>query len=454
MSRKLSPQRVRFHQQHPASKISTRALASAIKTGGEFFSDGRSISLLRDSSTKRLNLLLAGGKDEVTGFVVQYAGRTYVAPDLADSFEQAIVFPGEPRDFGSTAVLFRGIKESIMNFGVPGQAALAASYFVLSSWFVEILPAAPFLLISGPRAEASLLLALLSCLVRHPLPLIEISAARLRSLPMNLHPTLLIDDELMPDPLFRLLSVSSNRNANIVITGGVTNAYGAKALYCGPLARDDSFGDAVMQIHLTLSDGMLPILNQKDRQDLAAKFQPSLLAYRVKNIVQVAAAQFNSQGLPRECQLLASLLAVCIVDAPELQAGVGSLLEAQHQQTRADRWGDLRCAVIEAILSRCHRRQNEGDVVHVGDIAADAAAILSGRGETAKLEPRAIGSILRDLGLNGRRDSRGYRFVLDDLFCYRIHKLAQQFDVATVQEGGLTTCADCRGNDLVRFRGA
>jgi hypothetical protein len=36
--------------------------------------------------------------------------------------------------------------------------------------------------------------------------------------------------------------------------------------------------------------------------------------------------------------LLASLLAVCIVDAPELQAGVGSLLEAWHQQTRADRW--------------------------------------------------------------------------------------------------------------------
>jgi hypothetical protein len=113
MSCKLSPERVRFQQQHAASNISTRTLTSTIKTGGEFFSDGRSISLLRDSSTERLKLLLAGGK-----------GRGN--------------WVRGPIDFGTV--------------------------------------------------EASLLLALLSCLVRHPLPLVEISAAPLRSLPMNLHP--------------------------------------------------------------------------------------------------------------------------------------------------------------------------------------------------------------------------------------------------------------------------
>ena len=56
------------------------------------------------------------------------------------------------------------------------------------------------------------------------LPLVPISAGSLRSLPMSLSPTLLIDDELISDSLFRLLSVSSNRNANIVVTRGVTNA--------------------------------------------------------------------------------------------------------------------------------------------------------------------------------------------------------------------------------------
>jgi hypothetical protein len=174
----------------------------------------------------------------------------------------------------STGALFAAIKESIVNCGLSEHAAQVAVYFLLSSWFVEILPVAPFLLISGPRAEASLLLALLSRLVRHP------------------------------------------------------------------------------------------------------------------------------------------------------------------------------------VLSRCHRRQDEADVVYVGDIAADAVAILTGRGETAKLEAREIGSILRDLGVNGKRNRRGYRFVLDDPFCHRIHKLAQQFDVATAQEGGLVTCPDCAETGLVSTVGA
>jgi hypothetical protein len=379
---------------------------------------------------------------------VESGGQLYCPPRLSVSLQQAMLFPVGMRDFASTTALFTAVKDSLLHHGLPEDVALSATYFIFSSWFSEVLPAAPFLLISGPRPEANLLLQLLGCLVRHPLPLVEISASNLRSLPMQLRPTPLVDNELVRDSLLRLLSVSSNRSANILLKDGVVNTYSAKVLYQGTGAGDDSFGDAVMHINLALSDRMLPILNQKHRQDLAAEFQPGLLAYRVKNIARVAAAQCTFPGLPRQCQLLASLLAVCIVDAPELQAGVGSLLEVGHQQTRADRWGDLQCVVIEAILSCCHRRQNEGDIVYVGDIAADAAAILSGRGETTKLEPRAIGSILRDLGLNGKRDSRGYRFVLDDPFCDRIHRLAQQFDVATIQEGGLATCADCRGNHL------
>ena len=266
--------RTRLHQKNSPSRKSI----CPIETGGEFLPDGTSISPVRDSNTDRLKILIAGGTNDVTDSMVEYAGRTYVPPNLSESFQSAIVFPEESRDFGSTAALFTGIKESIMDFGLPEQAVLIAVYFLLSSWFVEILPAAPFLLISGPRAEASLLLALLSCLVRHPLPLVEISAARLRSLLMSLRPTLLIDDELMPDPLLRLLSVSNNRNANLVSKDGVVDVYGAKALYCGPLERDDSFGDAAMHINLSPSDGIAPILSKEDRQDLAARSQPELLA--------------------------------------------------------------------------------------------------------------------------------------------------------------------------------
>jgi hypothetical protein len=342
-----------LHQKNSPSRKSI----CPIETGGEFLPDGRSISPVRDSNTDRLKILIAGKTNDVTDSIVDYAGRTYVPPDLSELFQSAIVFPEESRDFGSTGALFTGIKESIMDFGLPEQAVLIDVYFLLSSWLVEILPAAPFLLISGRRAQASLLLALLSCLVRHPLPLVEISAARLRSLPVSLHPTLLIDDELMPDPLFRLLSVSNNRNANIASKDGVVDAYGAKALYCGLLERDDSFGDAAMHINLSPSGGIAPILSKKDRQDLAAKFQPESLAYRVRNIARVAAVQFEYAGVSTEVRRLAGVLAGCIVDAPALQEGVGPLFEAQQDRFRGDRWVEPRCVVIEAILSRCHRQE-------------------------------------------------------------------------------------------------
>ena len=265
MSRKLSAQRLRFRQKNSASKISTRVLAPSIKTGGEFFPDGRSISLVpgfeyrkSETAARRWKYRNNWHRGRIRGPYIRSARPCGFLP-AGDRF------PQEVRDFGSTGALFAAIKESIVNCGLSEHAAQVAVYFLLSSWFVEILPAAPFLLISGPRAEASLLLALLSCLVRHPLPLVEISAASLRTLPTSLSPTLLIDDELMPDPLFRLLSVSSNRNANLVMKDGVMNAYGAKALYCGPLERDDSFGDAAMHINLLPSERMLSILTPKDR---------------------------------------------------------------------------------------------------------------------------------------------------------------------------------------------
>lgn len=154
-----------LHQKNSPSRKSI----CPIETGGEFLPDGSSISLVRDSNTDCLKILIAGGTNDVTDSMVEYAGRTYVPPDLSEPFQSAIVFPEQSRDFASTAALFTGTKESIMDFGLPEQAVLIAVYFLLSSWLVEILPAAPFLLISGPRAQASLLLALVSCLVTRAL---------------------------------------------------------------------------------------------------------------------------------------------------------------------------------------------------------------------------------------------------------------------------------------------
>ena len=118
------------------------------------------------------------------------------------------------------------------------------------------------------------------------------------------------------------------------------------------------------------------------------------------------------------------------------------MFEAQQDRFRGDRWVEPRCVVIEAILSRCHRQEQEGNVVRVGEIAQDVAAILQGRGKAVKLEPRAVGATLRILGLIAKRYSHGYGFALTESFSRRIHGLARQLDVASVLEGR-RMCSQC-----------
>jgi hypothetical protein len=103
------------------------------------------------------------------------------------------------------------------------------------------------------------------------------------------------------------------------------------------------------------------------------------------------------------------------------------LFEAQQDRFRGDRWVEPRCVVIEAILSRCHWQEQEGNVVRVGEIAQDVAAILKGRRESLELQPRAIGATMRVLDLIAKRDSSGYGVALTESFSRTIHKFAHQF---------------------------
>jgi hypothetical protein len=184
---------------------------------------------------------------------------------------------------------------------------------------------------------------------------------------------------------------------------------------------DDSLGNGALRIDLFPSDRTLTILSLRDRQKLAAEFQPALFAYRLRNIVRVAAAQFDYAGVSEEIRRLAGLLAGCIVGAPELQPDVGPLLQTQRNRLRAERWVEPRCVVIEALLSRCDRSEQDGNVVRVAEIAQDVAAILKGRRESLELQPRAIGATMRVLGLIAKRDSSGYGVALTESFSRTIN---------------------------------
>ena len=69
-----------------------------------------------------------------------------------------------------------GAKEVVGYFWPARTGAVIAVYSLLTSWFVEVMTGSPLLLISGPRAEASMLFALLSCLFATRCPLFKSAA--------------------------------------------------------------------------------------------------------------------------------------------------------------------------------------------------------------------------------------------------------------------------------------
>ena len=411
-----------------------------VHTSGAMFSDGACIELIREAGTGRLCLMLCNGENRRIVSEVEFRGRLYRPANINPSILLAMTLPSKCGQFESTAELFMAARELLMSRGFPEEVALASTYFVFPTWFPEFLPIAPCLSIAGPRPEAALLLQLLGCLVRHPLPLGEVTRDGFCSLPMDLQPTLLIDQERISRSAWGMLSASNRRRAYVPRKGGLVNVFCSKAVYCGDALDGDNFGDGALRINLPPSRGKMPILDEKDETEISGEFQAKMLAYRSRNNVEVRESRFDLPGFTSGIRLLGRVLGASIVNAPELRAGLCSLLREYEEETRASRWFDLRCVTIEAALHHCHTEP--GIKVHVGDIAKTVNAILKGRGDTTHLEANEIGAVLKRLRLFAKRDSRGYAIRLDDTVCRYIHQLAYRFEVATAQEG-VAMCSHC-----------
>jgi hypothetical protein len=423
---------------HVAATSGQRLCADTV---GELSPNAECVELIRDAQTGLLKQLVSDGGNSVPPQYVEYRRRVDVPADPALSVLQAITWPQKCTPYESTEKLFSAVRETFRSRGFPEHAALQAAYFTFPTWFPECVPAAPCLLIAGPRPEASFFLQLLGCAVRHALWLGEVTRGGFCSLPMDLQLTLLVDLEYVSRSARSLLSTSNNRQAHIPRKSTLVNVYCAKAIYCGDKIGDSFFDSTSLRINLTPFRGPLPIIDARARQGLAEELQAKFLAYRQKNIAEVRASGFDLRWFSSDIRILARVLGACLVDAPELQAGLDSLLRRYEEDTRAERWFDARCVAIEALLFHCHAEK--GPVkIHVGKIACTASTILKGRGLTSPFDPKAMGVIVRSLGLSPRRDSKGYAIRLTDSVRQLIHQLARDFDVAAVQDS-FRLCSYC-----------
>jgi hypothetical protein len=142
-------------------------------------------------------------------------------------------------------------------------------------------------------------------------------------------------------------------------------------------------------------------------------------------LAQVRRLEFNPTWVSPETNAVAKALGSCLVDSPDLQAALVSILAPRDQQRISERLDTAEALVIEAVLALTSGGTEQ---LYAKEIAVEVNRLLEARGERSKLSPEKVGHRLRRLGLTTRRLSQaGNGLVMDKETRTRLEILAAMY---------------------------
>ena len=291
---------------------------------------------------------------------------------------------------------------------LPDNVSALVAFWAISTWFQEVFPVIPCLVITGPAHEAMVVLRVLHDLCRAPTLLAGFRRADLKDL--NGYRTLLISEPNLDNRTAALLGNLTNRGFILVEQGSYLYCAGSRAVYIG---EDPAIKR--IQHSLCIDAGARPHAKPPDAglslPGTIKSLRDRIHEYRDRNLEKVGGLTFNPCGLSPEAHSIANALGSCLVDAPQLQTELVALLRPQDQQQIADRPDRVEALVAGAALTLCHQGK---DQVFVKEIAAEVNRLLKARGETVQCSPEKVGHTLRRVGLPTHRLSQAgtvYRWI-------------------------------------------
>jgi hypothetical protein len=427
------------------AKRRSNATNRRIISAAEIFADGSMIELVSGSSgLNKPDLLLWNGSKATVGPHVNHGGCIYEAPELAPSLCRAMRLPSHCSEYGSARNLLAEITDLFKcHLDSPQRESRLLACFSISTWLADRLPTAPNLAISGPEQELGIdVLRLLSCVCRHPLMLAEVTPGGLRSLPMPMGLTLLLNQPGLKPNLQRLLRASSYRGLLLPGNrGSLVDLFGPKAIFCGNDAAVDTLSGGAIQISVAPSQLQSSALDQQVQDKIASDFQPRLLMYRLKNSGQVRESRVDVSKFTFATRQVARSLAMCFPEDPALASDTVQLLRPQDEEVRGQRCRDVNCAIVEILWAITHERKQRE--VRVDELAKDVNALLRSRGETFEYSPEQIGWNLRNLNIHKHKSRSGRQVLLGRDTSESVHRLTRAYDLPCLQriEAG---CPDCK----------
>jgi hypothetical protein len=367
------------------------------------------------------------------GRQVKSGGHIYQANDVNEFLLRAVRLPSNVCDYGTAHRLFvetRKLFEQYIGLA-PAQAALLTAWNC-STWFADCMSSPPTLEVSSPDIGAAIrLFRLLSCLSRRPLLLTDVNRAGLLSL-APLQPTLLIYQPTVSRQSLSLLSTSNHRGVHVVGNGGrVHNLAGAKAVFRGMADTWNNDG-----IHVAVPvQGELPALEKQTESEIASRFQPQFLMYRLRNFHEFHESSFSRQPHFPNTEI-ARELAASIHGEDDIAQAIGPILRRQNQDAQARRGSDISVVIVEVMWTPLHQEKQ----ITIRQIVELTNALLRARGETLEYSAVEIGWKLRNLGFDRDRNGGGKLLKLSMANSSVLHQLAQGFGLELPLAIGCSNC--------------
>jgi hypothetical protein len=313
------------------------------------------------------------------------------------------------------------------------------AHFVLSTWFIDQMPVAPYVALVGlPRSGKSTALSLLRLLCRRALLTTDITSAAFYRVCDRLTPTLLLDETGTAGEqraLFHLLRTGTTRDTVAIRKHESFRSFGAKAVSWIELPNDAALNSRCLLIPM----------HESHRTDLkrpwapevvqaADDIQKQLLYLRLEKYKQLVPPKVSGDG--RLHSRARDLYQALSLPTGEDKATCERLLAIFEDQERSNRepLTTNQAAVLRYLFAAVHRmpdkRLPEKSRYAVSDLTNGVNSLLRAEREPIRLKPREVGSVLSSLGLtNRKRTNYGWTVPMDRKLQKQIHELITAYGI-------------------------
>ncbi|MBZ5574636.1 MAG: hypothetical protein LAO09_22500 [Acidobacteriia bacterium] len=409
------------------------ALAEAQPLGSETFPDGTIADLVRNPALfqRPAFVIWKDGTARIQE-CFRYGGHDFIPLKIEPSLFAAIQLPSGVEKCGDAPALLSEIRHYVAQYvEIEPQYLRLVANFVLSTWFADCCEIAPYLWVIGPSsAGKTTLLRILHALCRRAVLASDVTPAALYEVPSVIMPTLLLDEFEVTGKgrdLLRFLRSGSTQGGQVIRRAKISPTFCAKVIVSTQQPSDGALASRAIFIPMLPTSRELPRLDRIAQENVSHYFQPRLLAYRLEHYSVVESrSRPRVPGFTPRISDIASALAAPFLGNPHLEAQLCQDLGVQDKEAQLARHGEPEWAVATAIYHECHR----GGTITVGDLAFTVNDGLAESGETYKLSPRAVGDVLRSLGLATEKlGNQGRGFRLTSALRHRVHQLARDLRI-------------------------